>query len=281
MPVPQIKNLLSFKKFAAIIILGLLISVKLTGVLSAQSVTKGYGSDQVMQRGMIVGVKETDPNKVEAISIDQLNRILGVVVNPNDSPITISSDSHHIFVSFTGRYEVLVSDQEGAISPNDFITVSSISGIGMRATVDQDTIIGRATGNFDGKSNVISTMSLKNKGGQDREVRIGRVPVELAIGKNPLAKNIDNTPAFLRAVGNAIAGKEVSAVRLYLGAAIFSIGTIVAGAILYAGISSGIISIGRNPLIRKSIFKSVLGVAVTSLLVFLISVLGVYLLLKL
>lgn len=246
-----------------------------------QSVTKGYGSDQTLQRGMIVGIKKTDPNKVETLTVQELDRVLGVVVNPNDSPITISSDEQRVFVAFTGLYEVLVSDQEGAIKGNDYITVSSVGGIGMKATGNQETIVGRASGNFDGKTNVISTLTLKTNDGKTRSVHVGRVPVEIAIGKNPISKKADNAPAFLAKIGRAIAGKQVSPIRLYLSAAVLIIGTLVAGALLYGGIRSGIISIGRNPLGRKNILKSVLGVAVTSLFIFLISMLGVYLLLKL
>ena len=253
----------------------------LPAAASAQSVTKGYGSDQTLQRGMVVGIKKTDANKVETITVQELSRVLGVVVNPNDSPITISNQTQRVFVAFTGKYDVLVSDQEGEIVINDYITVSSVGGIGMRATSDQDMIVGRASAAFDGKSKIVSTLSLKTNDGKTRSVHVGRIPVEIAIGKNPIAKKADNAPAFLAKIGRAIAGKQVSAIRLYLSAATLMIGTLVAGALLYGGISSGIISIGRNPLGRNSIIKSVLGVAVTSVLVFLISMLGVYLLLKL
>lgn len=261
--------------------LGLLITIKLTGVLSAQSVTRAYGSDQVLQRGMIVGVNKKDSSKVEAIDVNRLSTILGVVVNPNDSPITISNDTNHIFVTTSGLYDVLVSDQNGQISNSDYITLSSVAGVGMKASGEQSSVLGRAAGSFDGSSNVLSTASLKDAKGIEKKVHIGRVRVDISIAKNPLAKNTDGTPAILSQAGKAIAGRSVSAVRLYMGAIVFIVGTIIAGSIMYAGVKSSIISIGRNPLTRRSILKSMLGVAVTSLLVLLVSVIGVYLLLRL
>jgi hypothetical protein len=277
----KIKDKLSLRRSMALLGLGILITIKLTGVISAQSVTRGYGSDQTLQRGMIVGVTKSDSNKIEPIDVNRVNNMLGVVVSPNDSPITVSTASDHIFVTTSGRYEVLVSDQEGAIASSDYVTLSAIGGIGMKATADQSYILGRATGIFDGKSNVLSSMVLKDSSGKDRTVHIGRVLVEIAVAKNPLSRVSNGAPAVLSKAGQAIAGKTVSAIRLYLSAIIFVIGTIIAGAIMYAGVRSSITAIGRNPLSRRSIFRSMIGVSFTSVIVFLVSAFGVYLLLKL
>jgi hypothetical protein len=277
----KMKNRLSFRRFVALIALGLLITIKLTGVLSAQSVTRAYGSDQIVQRGMIVGLSKSNSAKIEPIDVTRLTSILGVVVSPNDSPITISDDTQHIFVTTSGRYDVLVSDQDGPIAQSDYVTLSAISGIGMKANDEQSNILGRAAGGFDGKTNVLGSTVLTDAKGNQKTVHIARVPVEINIAKNPLAKKTDGAPTILSEAGTAIAGKTVSAIRLYLGAIIFVVGTIIAGAIMYAGVRSSIISIGRNPLSKRSILRSMLGVAFTSLIVFLISVIGVYLLLKL
>lgn len=277
----KIKSFVSFRKVAAFFALGLLITIKLTGVLSAQSVTKGYGSDQILQRGMIVGLVKADSSKVEASDINHLGNIVGVVVNPNDSPITISDNSKNIFVSTTGQYDVLVSDQNGPIKKSDYITASSLAGIGMKASNLQSEIIGRAVGQFDGKTNVLSTASLTNGSGGQKMVHIVRIRVEIAVDKNPLAKENSGAPALLSQAGRAISGRTVSAARLYLGALVFLIGIVVAGSIIYAGVRSSIIAIGRNPLSKKSIFRSMVGVTASSLIVFLISIIGVYLLLKL
>lgn len=281
MPLIKTKPKISFRRCAAFLGLSLLIAVKLTGVLSAQSVTRGYGSDEVLQRGMIVGLKKDDVNKVEAIDIKRLNNILGVVVNQNDSPITVSDDTNRIFVTTSGRYDVLVSDQQGVIAPNDYITLSSLGGIGMKADENQSDAVGRAVGGFDGKTGVISEVSLVDSRNQSRTVHIGRISVELDIGRNPLAKNSNGAPAFLSRTGEAIAGKSVSALRLYLSAIIFGIGISIAGAVLYAGIRSSIIAIGRNPLGKRNILRSLFGVSITALFVFIVSIIAVYLLLKL
>jgi hypothetical protein len=280
MSLTKIKNRFSFRHFLSLIGLSILAVVQLSSVLSAQSVTRGYGSDNILQRGMIVGLKKDDADKVESLDISRIKNILGVVVNQNDSPITISDDNERIFVTTSGRYEVLVSDQQGAIATNDYVTVSSLSGIGMKASENESDIVGRAIDGYDGKSGVLSSATLKDSKGQERTVNIGRIAVELAIGRNPIAKNASSAPAFLARAGEAIAGKAVSALRLYLSALIFGLGLITAGAVMYAGIRSSIIAIGRNPLGKRNIMRSLFGVISASVFIFIVSVIAVYLLLK-
>lgn len=248
---------------------------------SAQTVTRGYGSDDVLQRGMIVGLQKTNSGKVQPVDLNESSDILGVVVNQNDSPITVSDDLNRIFVASSGKYDVLVSDQNGDIPNNSYITLSSLAGIGMKANDQQSTIVGRALETFDTKTESLATVSLKEEGGKNKQVKIARIKVDISIGKNPLARGNSNTPAFLSQAGQSFAGKPVSAVRLYLGALVFLVGLLAAFAILYSGIRSSITAIGRNPLGRRSIYKSLFGVSVTALFVFIVSIIAVYLLLKL
>jgi len=262
--------------------LSLFLTIISSGSFShAQTVTKGYGSDEVIQRGMIVGLQKDNAGKVQPIDLNDEGSILGVVVNQNDSPITVSDDLNRIFVASTGNFDVLVSTQNGDVTANSYVSLSSVEGIGMKADTQQSTVIGRAMENFDGKSGSLATIIVKDTNNKEKQIQIGRVKVELNIGRNPLAKGTENTPAFLSQTGNTLAGKPVSAVRLYLGAIVFLIGLLAAFSILYAGIRSSIIAIGRNPLGRRSIYKSLFGVSVTALFVFIASNIAVYLLLKL
>ncbi len=261
--------------------LSAIIVLRVTGGIYAQSVTQGYGSDETLQRGMIVGTKKDDPTKVEALNLEQLDQILGIVVSPNDSPITLSGGDEKVFVATVGRYEVLVSDQEGAIKTGDYITASSLDGIGMRATFNQSEVLGRALADFDGTGgDVVGSSNLKDTKGNDRTVKISRVEVDISISKNPLAKSAAVTPEWLGKIGQAIAGKSLSPAKIYISAGIFIIGSVIAGAILYAGIRSSIIAVGRNPLSKRSILRGLVEVIFTALIVFIISVVGVYLLLR-
>jgi len=259
-----------------------LVVLSLVGPLSAQTFTQGYGIEGKVQKGMIVRLKEGDPTKIQAVSKDQMDKMHGVVVNPNDAAVTLSGGGEKVFVATRGRQEILVSTENGGLKEGDLITVSALSGVGMKAGAVQPLVIGRATEGFDGTSKVAGVAKIKDSGGGERDVKLGRVAAEINIGKNPLLKSDEpNMPEFLRKASESVAGKPVDAVRVYMGMVVFFITTIVSGSLLYGGVRSGLISIGRNPLSKKLIIRGMLQVIVAGLIIFILGVFAVYLLLKL
>lgn len=280
--IAKIKNILSVKRIAASLGLIILFFVSISHPLAAQSVTQGYGSDENLQRGMLVSLKDGDATKVEPADLENAKRLHGIVVNPNDAPVTLSTDAQKTFVATIGRYDGLVSDENGTIRQGDFISVSKVRGIGMRADIASKNVIGKALIDFDGKAGVLSTTDLKDNGGVVQKINIGRIALDIGIGANPLAKPEQvNLPNFLQKASESIAKKSVSPVRVYLSLVILAASVAIAGSMLYAGIRSGMISIGRNPLSKQSIVRSLIQVIITSFIVFIIGIFGVYLLLKL
>lgn len=276
------KQLLNPSKILAFLVLTLLISFSAASPLIAQIATKGFGADAALQRGMMVQLKKDDASKVEAVGQKNIEKLHGVVVDPNDAPVTLSSDGKKVFVATSGPFDVLVSNQNGKIVAGDYITVSALDGIGMKSSDKEPVIIGRSLSTFDGKSGVISSTSVKDSNGTSRNVAIGRVQVDVLVAKNPLLKNAEpNVPEILRKAAQTIAGKEVSAARIYISLVVFIISSVVSATLLYGGVRSAIISIGRNPLSRKSIVKGMIQVVLVGLTIFITGIFGVYLLLKL
>lgn len=278
------------KKISALLLAGLfclLVSVPVLAASKAsvtQSVTQGYGSDTPLQNGMIVKLEDKDANKVEAVTTSTIDKIQGVVVAANDAAVTLSDDANkgQVFVATFGRYDTLVSNQNGPIAVGDYITVSSIAGIGMKAGSSEPVVLGKAAGGFDGTSNVVGTSTLTDTLGKHQGVSIGLIPVDVVVARNPLQRDTaDNLPGFLRKVSESIANKPVSTARVYISLAVLLVSAFVAGGMLYAGIRGGLISIGRNPLAKKTIGRSIAQVIISSIIVFIIGVCGVYLLLKL
>lgn len=277
----KIKPLLSKQRVLALFGLTLLIVCCRITSASAQTVTQGYGADSVLQRGMIVRLDKNDTTKVVLAKADEAEYIHGVVVNANDAPVTLSSDGQKVFVASVGRYDVLVSNQSGPIKNGDYITISSLDGIGMKAGQTQSTIVGKALADFDGSSGVISNTAAKTDNGKTQNVAIGRIAVDIGVGHNPLQKSESNVPEVLRKATTSIANKPVSAARAYLSIVVFIATAAIAASILYAGIRSSIVAIGRNPLSRRSISKGLIQVILTSVIIFISGLFGVYLLLKL
>ena len=273
---------MSLKRVGAALGLLMLVFLATSSPLSAQSVTQGYSSERVLQRGTVVSLDAEDTAKVVAATKENQVRIHGVVVAANDASITLSDQAEKTFVATIGRFDVLVSTEGGAIQAGDFITVSNITGIGTKAGEFDAFTVGKAIEVFDGSSGVISTATLTDSLGNAKEVAIGRILLDVSVGSNPLLRPADSSlPEFLKAATEAIAGKQVSPIRAYIGIIIILAAAGVAGSLLYSGIKSSVISIGRNPLSKKSITKSLLQIVLTSVIIFLIGLFGVYLLLRL
>jgi hypothetical protein len=209
----------------------------------------------------------------------------GVAVDPHQLSLTISDSTltNEAYIASTGTYDVLVSTEGGNITTGDFVTLSAIDGVGMKASAEQPIIFGRAVSSFNGKNDSLGTVTLKDTTGSTAQsVSLGMVSVTINIERNPNKKSTKaNVPKPLQRIGQAIAEKPVSAVRIYLSVAVTVLCIIIAITVLYSGIRNAIISIGRNPLSKKSIFRGLLEIILTSFLILIIGLFTVYLLLKL
>lgn len=253
------------------------------GVASAQDLTQSYMTGSAIQKGTIVRLDATNPTKVEPLTQDGAKDVLGVVVSANDTPVALATEGEEqqVFVATMGRYDALVSTQNGNIAPGDLITISSFAGIGMRADERQEVVLGKALRAFTDKDGV-STATLKD-GGQEVPVALGRIPVDIVIGANPLyhPDTPEGVPKFLARAAEVVTNKPIGAVRIYASLAILVIAVAIAGGILYAGVRSGMIAVGRNPLAKRSITRGLVQVVLVSLIVFIIGLVAVYLLLRL
>lgn len=275
-------------------VLGIFVTAVIAGValfipVSAETTygggsVSGYSADAPIDYGRIVQLTGENADKVKVATQSEVQNMFGVTVDPKQVPLTISNEGiqNETFVAVSGTYTVLVSDQAGAIASGDYLTLSSIDGVAMRAGDEEVTVFGRANAAFDGKSIILGKQVLKDLAGGQKTVALGSVPVTIDIKNNPNHKSTDtNLPDFLRRVGQAIAEKEVSPARIYISVGITAVSLIAAIAVVYAGVRNSVISIGRNPMTKRSIFRALIEVILTGLLILIIGLFAVYLLLKL
>lgn len=269
--------------FGIIALLLLLALVILTPTTNAATVTQGYGSDDLLQRGMIVGLKEDNLRKVELINSDDYELLHGVVIGANDSAILLGNEDEKVYVASGGRFPVIVSSQNGSINVGDYVAISALDGIGMKSSPADPVIVGKAIEGFDAsnKDHIISTAQVKDSNGDVSTLAIGLVTVDVSIGKNPNLQSNNYLPTFISNASEYIAGKPVSPARVYMSILILIMATALSGSLIYSAVRSSVISIGRNPLSRKSIMRGLLQVIIIGIIVFLSGVFGVYLLLKL
>lgn len=275
------------------IILGMLgVVVATTAIVSPVSAAsygggsvQGYASDTPLDNGAIVQLIGKDSNRVKVAAQSELQNMFGVTVDRNQLPLTISNDNlqNETYVAVSGTYNVLVSTQGGDIKSGDYVTLSSLNGVAMKAGTEEKTVLGRAVAAFDSKGVVLGKAEIKDAAGKTyKTVLLGSIPVTINIQRNPNIKSTKvNIPEVLQRVGQIVAEKEVSPIRIYLSLAITAISLVAAIIVMYSGVRNGLISIGRNPMSKKSIFRALVEVILTSLLILIIGLFAVYLLLKL
>jgi hypothetical protein len=261
-------------KFYLLAVLLVLLTVSIGPRIFAESYVKGFKSQGNLQPGWVVSVSKSASDTVQATTGNSSESAYGVVIDPSDAPFTLNASDQQVFVASGGDYPVLVSTQNGTIHAGDYLAVSSIGGIAAKATDNQQFILGVARDAFDGKNNVITTAS-------DDKSAIGRIMATISPGKSPLLKNYAGIPAPLRKIGESVAGKPISALRIYAALSIFIIAALIAAMLLWIGVRSSITAIGRNPLSRHLVMAGLGQVIIMAAGVFIIGLFGIYLLLKL
>ena len=244
----------------------------------------GYAAEAPLDNGTIVQLTGKGSTTVKVATQAEVQNMFGVTVDAAQQPLTISNEANQneVFVAVSGTYNVLVSTQNGAIQSGDYVTLSSLNGIAMKAGNEKITVFGRANQAFDGTGAKLGTADLKDDAGGSKTVALGMIAVTIDIRRNPNDISTKaNVPEFLQRLGEAIAEKEVSPIRIYLSMGITVVSILATIAMLYAGIRNGVISIGRNPMSKKTIFRALLQVILTSLLILVIGLFAVYLLLRL
>jgi hypothetical protein len=250
----------------------LLCLLRLGSFASADNVVAGYKSKGDLQAGFLVALVKGTQDTVEAVPPDASDRIYGVVIDPSEAPLTLNRQvDGQVFVATTGNYPVLVATERGKIRAGDYLSISSNKGIAAIASGSQKAIIGQALETFDGKKNVITSIG---------SVAIGKVLVNIDPRRNPISTNDVFVPGFLRTVGQAVAGKPVTAQRIYLSLIFLIAAVSLATTLLWASVRGGMIAMGRNPLNRGHILNSMFKVVTAAVMIFLIGLFGVYLLLR-
>jgi len=250
--------------------------------VAAQEFTQGYSTTENILRGSVVGLTPGQENQVETINTDRNDDLLGIVVRSNDAAVTLTEDTTGVFVATTGRFEVLVTDIGGSIGAGDNITTSPLTGIAQKTGTNQRLQLGKMLEpvDFSDSSRILSQTQINGADGNPVTVSIARGLAEIFVGPNPDLASDSTAPEFLVKFSETIAGKPVSAIRIYAGLTIIIVAGAIAGSLLYSSVKTSIISIGRNPLSKNSVLTGLAQVVVISVIIFISGLVAVYLLLK-
>lgn len=266
----------------ALICAVLAVAWALPGQAGAQAVAQSYAADTPLQPGMVVKLTG-DKSKVAPVTQSDNDKMHGVVIQANDAPLTLTEGEvpQAVFVVSSGKYKILVTDQNGPIKKGDYLIVSAVDGVAMKANSSIKYIIGKALSDFNGKTDVLSQTKLKDGTGRERTVNFGYVTGDITVSRNPLAPPEDsNLPGFLRKASEAVSGKPVSPFRGYVALGVLIVTSLIVVVVLYAGVRTSLIAMGRNPLARKSIVRNLIQVVLVGMIILVSGLIAVYLLLK-
>lgn len=248
-----------------------------TATHAVTSISQSYSTKDTLPLGSIVSLENNTSDQVVAASSSRVDSLFGVVINANNSLLSLSNDqANQVQIATSGTAQLLVSDINGAISQGDHITASPISGVGMKATGNV-RIIGIAQSDLTPTGG--SKQSYTDKDGSKHEVTLGQIPA--LINVSYYFKEPDKTiiPSALQNVANSLAGRTVSTLPILIGAAIFLIMLIVVSSIIYSMIRNSIISVGRNPMSQSAVYRNLIYMSGLVLIILAVGLISIYLVL--
>lgn len=241
------------------------------------AISQSYSSTSSIPVGSIVSLQKNTTDQVMPANSSNIDNILGVVINGDNSLLTISNgEANQAQVATSGTVQVLMSDINGTIYRGDHITASPINGVGMKATSNV-RVIGVAQSDL--ASSGGSQQSYTDKDGKKHSVVIGEVPVLVNVAY--FFKEPDKTviPSALQNLANALAGKPVSTVPIIISAAIFIVTIVTAASMIYSMIHSSIISVGRNPMSQSAVYRNLVQLVIVVLVILGVGFSSIYMIL--
>lgn len=244
-------------------------SLLLSWPLSAQGLANGYKTkDSGLKPGMAVALSDDsspDDPLVERASTKNISKLVGIATEPDNNLVTISSGEQQIYVLSSGEVPAFVSDINGEIKKGDSLTLSPLKGI--LAKADETTqIAGSAL--EDMPMDKAETQTVQTNDG-DRTVKIAKMSIN--IGSNVSTKPpTGQSNSALSKLGELIVGKKVGDLQVVIALIIFLVVLVTEGSIIYGAVSSGITSIGRNPMAKGIIKRELMKVLFVALAVLLI-----------
>lgn len=266
------------KLFRTLVLLGAGVFALSSSAPALASLSQGFAAKAPIATGSLVSLDEKSSGTVVATDLNNVSRLFGVVVAPSSTSISLSNGSGQVQVATSGTVPALVSTAGGDIRVGDYITVSPITGVGQKATGTSVRVIGTSQADFTASS-VGATKTSIDVDGQKKEVAVGQLPVSIAVSSYTATDGKQSyvIPNWLQNLSNTAAGKAVSPVRIIMAALILVIVVISCSVLLYSAVRNSIISIGRNPLARSGVIRSMLIVALIALLMLAVAAVAIYL----
>lgn len=226
----------------------------------AASISQGYVTEDVsLKVGMAAAISTTSTSQkqiIEAATRSNADRFVGITTTVDANLVNIKTKDMSVYVTTVGQAAVFATDLNGEIKRGDFLTLSPLKGVIMRADAEETNIIGLALEDF--SITGAQSEEVNNSDGTTQTVRVDSISME--ISPRDVVGGGGQKKPLLVLFGQSLTGKAVSQWQILSALVIFFILLIVEGSIVYGAVHSTIIALGRNPLARKAVYKQLLQV---------------------
>lgn len=236
---------------------------------SSPNISHPYKASMGVVAGSLVSLDAGLDKQISLANSNNAPKLVGIAVGDNDSLVAIDATSGLVQVATSGVANALVTTINGEIKVGDQIAVSPFSGVGMKAEPGT-RLIGLAQSPLNDKTNGLTSRQVKDKNGKTQTIKVGYSQVSISIGTAPVAPTLDMNA--IEKLAKSIAGHSVSTARVVVSTVIALITVLGLVTIIYTSVYGSIVAIGRNPLAKSSIFRTLATVggmiSVISLLAF-------------
>jgi hypothetical protein len=242
---------------------------------SSANISHSYQSSSAIPAGSLVSLDSKKSDYVEPSNTNNAIRVFGVAVNSADSLLAVDASKGTVQVATSGTASALVSDVNGAIKVGDQVSVSPFDGIGMKAAAGS-RVIGLAQSAFSSTSPGAQKQTVKDNSGKSKEISLGNLRVNISPGA--ATGGSDDAINGLQKLVRSLTGKIIPTARIIVALVITTVTLIALIALIYGSVYSTIISVGRNPLAKYAIYRS-MGAVLAMALITGVVAMGVVLLL--
>ncbi len=220
---------------------------------ASANISHSYQATGTVTSGALVGLDTSHSGFVQEANSGNGAHLLGVAVANNDSLLAVDPTTGRVQVATSGNANALVSTVNGSIKVGDPIAVSPFDGIGMEAEAG-DHIVGLAQTAFNSTTSGAVSQQVTDKSGHKSTIQVGYVRVSVAIGVD----SVSGTTGLnsLQQFAQNLTGHAVSLPRVILSLIIAIVALIALMSLIYASIYGSIVSIGRNPLAKFAVFRT-------------------------
>jgi hypothetical protein len=257
--------------WTGVITLLTVLSLSSVGASSA-NISHSYRTTAQITNGSIVSLDPKQTDYVVPANTDNGGRLIGVAVASDDSLLAVDPTSGRVQVATSGNANTLVSTVNGDIKVGDQIAISPFNGVGMKAEPGL-RIIGLAQTGFNADSDGATTREVTTKDGKKTPIHLGFVRISIGVGT--AGGGSGSSLNGLQRFAKSLTGRTISTPRIIVSIIVALVALIALTTLIYASIYGSIISVGRNPLARNAIFRtlgSVLGMAALTGVVALLTI---------